>query len=170
MAPRIHPAPLLSLTIGVLLLTACAPNIEGLRDDSGTVIHEGDENALAVSVGDCFTESDAVDSDADAKADANEPSTLPLVPCDAPHDSEVFYNHTLDGDDFPGVEQLNGIAQEVCATEFTSFIGRPFSDSELQLTFYTPSERTWTAGYDRIINCIVVDPASITGSLEHANR
>ncbi|MFC4222889.1 septum formation family protein [Lysinibacter cavernae] len=164
MTSRFRIIPPVTLVIGMLLVAGCTAQLGGLRDGSGTVVSEGEENALALAVGDCFTESDA-----DTSA-SNQPATVPLVPCDTPHESEVFYNHIVESEAFPGADTLNSMAQDVCSTEFATFTGIPFSDSELQLTFYTPTERTWTAGSDRVINCIVVDPVTVTGSLQNANR
>jgi hypothetical protein len=77
---------------------------------------------------------------------------------------------TLPDGDFPGEEAVVEQADESCTAEFESFVGLPYEESALYLSYLTPSEETWPAG-DREVLCTVYDPAGdTTGTLFDANR
>ena len=62
-----------------------------MRDSSGAVIQAGDVGQGNLRVGDCL----------DEREDATAPD-VPVVPCDQPHDREIFAIVDLEGDEFPG--------------------------------------------------------------------
>ena len=92
------------------------------------------------------------------------------VPCSKPHSEEIYVTPTLPEGDFPGQDAIFEQAEELCITEFESFIGLPYEESALDIDISTPSERTWRVG-DRLVICAIFDPTGdTTGTLADANR
>ena len=135
---------------------------DATRDETGQVT-EGNDNAdiFLIRVGDCLNDANS----------GSEVSNVPIVPCAEPHDSEVFAELKLEDGEFPGDSAVEAEAEEYCAAEFTSFVGVDYDLSELYLTYYMPSKDTWEAMGDRLISCIVYDPAGqVEGTLAGAAR
>ena len=83
--------------------------------------------------------------------------TRQTVPCSKPHSEEIYATPTLPEGDFPGQDAIFEQAEELCITEFESFIGLPYEESALDIDISTPSERTWRVG-DRLVICAIFDP------------
>lgn len=130
------------------------------RDDvSGEVTESADADVFAIKVGDCLDLSSVT---------AEQVDSLPVVPCSDSHDSEVYAETTLTGDDFPGEDSVTASMDEFCATEFASFIGITYDQSSLSFNYLFPTEESWGAG-DKSGQCIVIDPAGArTGTLKGA--
>jgi hypothetical protein len=47
------------------------------------------------------------------------------VPCSKPHSEEIYVTPTLPEGDFPGQDAIFEQAEELCITEFESFVGLP---------------------------------------------
>ena len=76
--------------------------------------------------------------------------------CASPHNGETYYVHTLPGaadEPFPGDAALDAAAQAACGSAFGQFIGIPFEESRLSITYFYPGPETWPAG-DRLVHCI----------------
>ncbi len=70
----------------------------------------------------------------------------------------------------PAEDEINAQGEAGCVEAFTAFVGIPFNESELQYSFYLPTETSWPQG-DRRILCEVYDPTKqTTGTLEGAAR
>jgi hypothetical protein len=70
----------------------------------------------------------------------------------------------------PSAAEVEGIVEDQCLVEFESFVGMPYDQSALEVTWLEPTEESWEAG-DRELVCMITDPAGqTTGSLEGANR
>jgi Septum formation len=92
------------------------------------------------------------------------------VPCSKPHSEEIYVTPTLPEGDFPGQDAIFEQAEELCITEFESFVGLPYEESALDIDISTPSERTWRED-DRLVICAIFDPTGdTTGTLADANR
>lgn len=158
LARRLAPA----LALAALVLAGCSSATESVRDDTGAVTESNDDASVYdMQEGDCFNEPDI---------DAEEVETLPAVPCAEEHDYEVFEAYTMDGDEFPGDASVEATADEVCATEFTEFVGLSYQDSALDLNYLFPTADSWSRS-DREITCLVLDPERPTaGTLKGANR
>lgn len=127
---------------------------------SDTTAGPEDADVFTLAVGDCLVE-DTQDG---------EVQSVPVVPCDQPHASEIFYSYIIDADTLPSSTEMEAIVDEQCIANFESFVGLPYTDSVLQVTWLEPTQESWDAG-DRELLCMVVDPAGdVTGSLEGANR
>ncbi|HEY8527336.1 MAG TPA: septum formation family protein [Acidimicrobiales bacterium] len=161
MSVRKRPASLIgSAALAGLLavgLGACSDD-EPERDETGQVTEGGDESVFDVEVGDCI----------DSTTEAGQVDSLPLVPCDEPHDGEIYHTYQVPGDEFPG--DFTQVTEEQCGGAFADFVGVPYDQSELVYSTLEPTAGSWEQG-DRELVCIIADPAGqTTGSLEGANR
>jgi Septum formation/Protein of unknown function (DUF2510) len=121
----------------------------------------GAVDVFDLKVGDCL---------ADSVPRGEEVSSVQSVPCSEPHSEEVYAAVTLPEGDFPGEEAVSAQADELCAAEFESFVGLPYEESVLYLSYLTPTKESWSEG-DREVVCSVYDPdGDTTGTLADANR
>lgn len=156
-------AALIVSVVGIVTLVAGAIGGYALvkSDDFQRGFNDGLEESTGgfLKVGDCFTASDP-----------NLPPTKDdVLPCDQPHASEVFHTFDLDDGDYPGEEAAASLAEEGCITEFASFVGVPFDQSELNVRYLYPIEAYWTLG-DRSVQCLIETGEESTGSLANAAR
>jgi hypothetical protein len=114
-----------------------------------------DANILALDVGTCFDLPSTAD-DGDVR----------LVPCDGPHQAEVFHVTRLPDGDLPSTSRLLEVAEEDCSGAFDAFVGRAYAESSLDYAFYVPTPQTWIVG-DRGIVCwlVAADRATMIGSM-----
>lgn len=126
--------------------------------DSGTE-EVVDIEAAAIAVGDC------IDWPGDDLVD-----TVAGVPCDQPHDAEVYAMPLLTAGPevaYPGFDGLVDEAVGLCVQAFEGYVGVAYeADQEHDFDFFSPTEESWAAG-DREIVCLVyrIDEADITGSV-----
>lgn len=132
---------------------AAAPD----RDDEGAVATSATADVFEMAVGDCLNE-----------PTGTEVYEVEFVPCDQPHDYEVFAEQTLPDGDYP--TDVDTQAETFCVAEFETFIGVPYEESTISVTWFTPTAESWESG-DQLVSCIVTDPAGqSTGSLAGAAR
>ncbi|WP_167052116.1 septum formation family protein [Salinibacterium sp. ZJ77] len=151
-----------SLLTGCGILQSLTGGGDATRDETGQVI-EGNEasDVFLMRVGDCLNDS----------ASGDEVSQVPIVPCAEPHDSEIYSELRLSGSEFPGVATIEEQADEHCYTAFAEFVGVDYDSSELYFSYYMPTEGSWNDFDDRLVSCVIVDPAGqTTGSLKGAAR
>lgn len=124
------------------------------------IVEEGDADVFALMVGDCMNEvSEEVVSE------------VPVVPCDQPHDEEVFFDLTLEGDVYPGDDAIQSQSDDACLAQFEPFVGTAYDVSTLAFYAYRPSQDSWEQMDDRVVSCVIYDPAGqVTGTLEGAAR
>ena len=165
---RLLPALGVLAGLALAVLVGCAPAGVLLTDPdtatrdpgSGAVTEAGRIDVLALAVGDCLNDQDA-----------EEVYDVPVVPCTEPHDYEVFHELVLDGDAWPGEEDVWATADEGCYAAFADFVGLAYEESALEFTSFTPTEASWEEGGDRIVSCLVTDPnGPTTGSLAGTAR
>ncbi len=146
------PTALLALCLG---LTACSSGDEATRDETGAVASEGTVDAFAVELGDCI-------QDPTAGADPNEVAevqSIEAVPCDEPHDGEVYHVFDMPDGDYPGDEAVLAAVEEGCVAAFADFVGKPYEESSLDYLSLQPTQETWEQMDDREVVCIVADPS-----------
>lgn len=122
-----------------LLAAACAggggdEEPEGLSTEPFT---------LDVDEGGCF--------DRPANPDVTE---VPAVDCDEPHDFEAYATVDLEGDGFPGDEEVGAQALSACNDRFAEYVGVPPDQSGLVVVPVAPSAEQWDAG-GRTVTCTV---------------
>jgi len=153
-----------SAALLIVALTGCTQ----IGDVVGEVVDvDGDTSVLEIAAGDCI-------NDAESTA-AGDVSDVTKVDCTEPHDYEAFHNLTLPDGDYPGQESVETQAEDVCYTEFETFVGISYDESVLGFTYFTPTSDGWDSG-DQEIVCLVADLDTEGGivqsstSLEGAKR
>lgn len=127
----------------------------------------GDElggNVLSVGVGDCF-----VVSEMDQSLSEGEVSDVPLVDCSEPHDGEFFHVEELPDGDFPGDQDVDERATEVCEGQaFSDFVGTDYMSSEIWSYNLVPTQASWDQADDREILCYLETTERVSGSQQGA--
>ncbi|WP_258184208.1 septum formation family protein [Microbacterium foliorum] len=128
-------------------------------EETGQVTESANIDIFALKVGDCMME-----------APSGLLEDIDVVPCAEPHDQEVFYEITMDDGDF-SEEAIDAASQECIGDAYASFVGVAYETSTLEVYPITPTQQTWDELNDRVVQCVISDPAGqIEGSLEGAAR
>ncbi|WP_262391858.1 septum formation family protein [Nocardiopsis sp. CNR-923] len=119
-------------------------------------------DVFALDLGDCLT-----DYGADEAV-----SEVPVIDCGEPHDHEVYYVGDLEGEEFPGRDEVADMASDRCREAFDAFVGVAHTESELDFTLLFPTESGWNEADDREILCLIRERSGerVTGSLEGVHR
>jgi hypothetical protein len=106
----------------------------------------------------------------------DEVSSLPVVDCAQPHESEVYAVFNVD---VAGVYDETAVieaAEEGCRTEFADFVGRRYDSSVLDIFYLYPLADGWELG-DRKVMCSIFEPSAedgtptlVEGTLSGADR
>jgi hypothetical protein len=157
------------ITTSLLLIAAvgaagCATTVaddDSTRDEAGEVVEGGDVGAFRLQVGDCLAE--------EAIGDVE---SVPVVPCDEAHDSELYHTFDLPDTEYPGEESIIDSAQQGCLAAFESFVGAPYETSIYDISYLYPIEESWNAIKDRTVLCGVylVDGSLAVGSAAGAGK
>lgn len=134
LGPRVA---VLLLVAPVGVLTGC----EAQRDDTGAIESAGRVSVFEVRVGDCFDDHD------------DEVVRFDAVPCDEPHDNQVFALFDLEGDEWPGDDEATVMSHLGCQERFPAAIGTPLDESVLVSYAIGPGETTWRREDDREVIC-----------------
>lgn len=117
------------------------------RDGSGAIVGEGSVDAFNIRVGDCFN---------DLGPEESEVSSLPGVPCSAPHDNETYAVFDVSLTSYPNENAMFELANEACMDRFESFVGKDYETSSLDILTMYPSAESWIQD-DREVVCSVYD-------------
>ena len=96
---------------------------------------------------------------------------IDTVDCDNAHTAEVFALFDLDGDDYPGSEEVASLATEGCTGDrFEEYVGLSYAESEIFAANIAPTEETWNDADDRTVICFAVaqDGSATEGSVKGA--
>lgn len=104
------------------------------------------KSVFELEVGDCFENPDNL----------GEVTTVEVHECTEAHDSEVYANITVPGGSYPGEAAMQETADELCLSEFDSFVGRNWRESVLDFSWLYPTEDSWGDG-DRMVTCFLYD-------------
>ncbi len=126
-----------ALALAALLLTGCSIVADALGD--------GETGVFTLEVGDCLNDSGA----------KGEVSSLPVVDCDEPHDSEIYASVLMEGDEYPGTDATVQFAETACYDRFEDFVGIPQDESKYGFGTLYPTLDSW-AGGDREVLCRIV--------------
>ena len=145
--------------LSAIILTLSAVALTGCSILTG--VPEGEEDVFSLEVGDCIN----------TTSTGEEISSIPVVPCDEPHDQEIFDRFEVEGDTYPGDAAIDDERVAFCEGDaFTSFVGIPWVDSIYATSALTPTQSSWDNG-DREVLCTIGDPSGqTTGSLEGINK
>jgi hypothetical protein len=150
-------APGALVALGALVLALALSGCGGDDDELG--------NVFAVQPGTCF---DSVTADA--------VRDLPIVDCAQEHANEVFavvaYEDAGDDAPYPGAAALAEFATEQCQAALEGYVGRPYSQSSLEIAPLYPQEDGWTDADDRSIVCALFarDGEPLVGSVKNTGR
>lgn len=122
----------------------------------------GSEVATEAAVGECFQDPE----------DTSDVGELDKVDCDDAHDNEVISVFNLEGDDFPGADEVQSEAEGRCNEDFESYVGSTFEESDLDLFTISPTKETWVEADDREVICSVfaLDGSSLEGTVRGTAR
>ena len=150
---------LIVLLGAVALVGAGCGADEPTRDDSGDITETEDVDPNVLKPGDCFNDPDV--------SGTTQVTALEAVPCEEPHDNEVFHVFDLDDGDFPGADEVKQLGLERCEPEAETYLGAPPEDSGLLIIPVTPTEGSWNDQDDRTIICALykADASKLTGRL-----
>lgn len=132
------------------------------RDETGAIVDEGSIDAFEMRVGDCF-------DDGSTFADDNpEVNSVAGIPCSNPHDNEVYAVFDVNATSFPDGDEMARMAFESCKQRFTSFVGKDYESSDLDIATLYPTRDSWNRQNDREVVCAVYDVAAakLTGSVK----
>jgi hypothetical protein len=135
---------------------------ESQRASDGMISRAGSMSVHDLRVGDCF---DFNDNDAD------EVDTVRGIPCDQPHDNEVFAASDMASGPFPGDLEFEIAFETICLANFATYVGAYYQDSEIWADMLVPLPEGWAEG-DRRVTCYLYAPEGeiVTGSLQGSGR
>jgi hypothetical protein len=129
----------------------------------GAVTEAADADVFSIAVGDCLNVA--------ALEETTETETVPVVPCNEPHDGEVYGELVLEDGDYPGVTAVQEQADEYCAAQFETFVGIAYDDSIYYQWSLTPTQESWDSLEDRKVQCVLdTDGEQVTASLKGAKK
>ncbi len=113
------------------------------RGEDGSLEAAGPISVTALRPGDCVEELDI----------GRVGFTVPGVPCDEPHQAEVYsvFDVTLDGS-WPGEADVVDEAEQRCLRDLEQQFPEVYADTEVDIFYLHPSEATWRTG-DREVVC-----------------
>jgi hypothetical protein len=91
--------------------------------------------------------------------------------CAEPHDGEITGDVTMAAGPYPGDDQAAKTASAMCDAEFGTYVGKAADKSELESTYWHPTEDTWDEG-DRLVVCAAYGPDGdlLTGTVKGSKR
>jgi hypothetical protein len=110
------------------------------RDGAGKVAKATNVTFPDVKVGDCYNNPPNDSFDA-----------LPELPCQQPHDAEVFYIFTMSPGKYPGDNALAASADKTCSDQLPDYVGDS-PNASLDYSYFLPDQLTWDSG-DRAVTC-----------------
>ena len=125
------------------------------RDDSGEIVEGGGLGVLAINVGDCIQ----------LPGSAGQVTSVEGVPCDQPHDAQVYAEFDLPDGPFPGQAALDQQSGQGCYDRWQAAVGTVYEDDTVyDFTLFNPSPQGWDDG-DREVQCMLVrlDGVPMTG-------
>lgn len=112
----------------------------------------GDGNVFSLEPGTCFDDVAEL-----AEEGGGEIGEVPVVDCRQPHDNEVFATFDLEGDTFPGDDQVLQAAVDGCLARFGDYVGSEPGTSRYLVSHLVPTARTWDVNDDREVVCFLYD-------------
>jgi len=154
MSPRSSLRPLAltgSALAAALLLSGCSipANVfsgDAQRNEKGAVTADSNIDIFELKVGDCKLADDV------SSAELSETN---VVPCEDPHDEEIFYEFDLPEGEFPAAAIVEKTVWEKCDPQFEAFVGLNEADSALTYAYFSPTQDGWEQLDDRTIQCVL---------------
>jgi|SRR5829696_3838764 len=145
------------LTVVPVVAIGCAPD---RNEETGELAESAEVDVFDLEVGDCLADFQQQTAFSSIKA----------VPCSEPHSDEIYASGSIPDGEYPGAMAIEAAADDICRAEYEAFVGLPYDDSVLDISYLTPTERSWGRG-DRTVLCTIFDPAEeVIGTLRGAER
>ena len=134
------------------------------RNNQGEIVSEGNLGVFSLKVGDCLKQTISNDSE------TQEFETVDAVPCNEPHESEVFYEednyHLFLENEFPeNTEEIKKELLNFCVINL--FIKYDFMIDEnfevnpkytnIGIVYFSPTKRSWLEKNDKKVQCLLYD-------------
>jgi hypothetical protein len=123
------------------------------RDESGAIVESGGVGVFQLQIGDCVQ-----------LPGIGTVQSVEGVPCEEPHDAQVYSAYDLVGASYP--VDIDEEAAEGCYDRWQAALGTVYEDDlERDFTIFTPTREGWDLG-DRGVTCFVIpiDGGQVTGS------
>ncbi len=85
-----------------------------------------DSDLLTIAVGDCLNDGGA----------EGEISSVPIIECEEPRETEMYDSIILDEGEYPGEEAVIAEADTGCESTFDSFVGIAYAESAYKFSYY----------------------------------
>jgi hypothetical protein len=143
--------------IVIIILAVIGANVgKATRSSAGVITHSGRINVFSLSIGDCF----------DNPAGAQTVNTVTAIPCNQPHNAQIYGKFKLTGSDlsYPGATAVAQAARSGCNARIGN-VNKSMTTSAMTVRIFLPEERAWIIG-QRTVSCMIVNPkADLTSSL-----
>jgi|GEM_PF-333514 len=136
-------------------------------DISETTVPPGPEigvtiNQYLLDANDCFNRVEGL-------TDGRKVVTTTLIPCDSPHQAQIFELITYPADGstpYPGAGVMNEFALAACYQSFAPWVGQSYEESILSIRVIVPTQENFDGNQYRRIHCYVErrDGADLLGS------
>jgi Domain of unknown function (DUF4190)/Septum formation len=123
---------------------------------TGVITHRGRMNVFSLKIGDCF----------DNPVGAKTVHTVTAIPCDQPHNAQIYAKFKLSGSDlsYPGSAAVAQLARSGCNARIGS-VNKSLTNGAMSVRIFLPAEVAWITG-QRTVSCMIVSPkADLTSSL-----
>ena len=136
----------------VIVVTGCGKT----EDKSQSINHKADK----AFIGMCFNDASPDDTQITESANAVISNiALDSVSCQAPHDNEIYYIHSLPEavKDRLDTEDFFEDMLDVCEAQFESYIGTGYQQSFYEMSVLFPTPESWDKGHKQAI-CYAFHP------------
>jgi hypothetical protein len=123
-------------------------------------------DVFSLEVGDCFNDPEGTELGAEG---INQLREVPVVDCEEPHDNEVYASLEQDDSEYPGNEEIQGLAIDGCLAEFEGYVGVTIEESDLVAYPITPTAEAWEQG-NREVLCVLTSQEQKTGSAQGSEQ
>jgi len=140
----------------VIIIAAIAIGLNATpqRSASGQVTQPGVTSVYSLRTGDCL-------QNPGARLGI---ITVRVVPCNQPHNAQVFAVLAVPGSSYPGTAALQHQAATGCHARIAGSIDRSQVTNSMTLQYLYPESQSWSAGH-RSITCLVVDSSNMNTSI-----
>lgn len=127
------------------------------RNESGEITEAGGVGVFVLDIGDCIQLPDGLTA-----------VSIEGVPCDEPHNGQVYAEFDIEEATLPVPADLDELAAQGCEFNWAPALGAAYEAMpDHDMTWFVPTKESWDQANDREVQCIVmrIDKTEWTGSL-----